>query len=145
MGARGPIEKRDDQVIRRNADRIPADKVPAIGDVPIPELDIPNPHKIVVDMYESLKTSAQNIYFEDSDWQYARFTLHFCNKLLRKREPSAMMLATVNQMLTSLLMTEGDRRRVRIEIERNKNQPAGKVFDVADMFRQRLNEQPPSP
>lgn len=142
-GARGPVPKRSDQTIRRNEPEIPIDKIPAIGEVPIPDLGLPNPHPIVKDMYQSLQDSAQKIYFEPSDWQYARLTLHFVNKLLRKREPSAMMLATVNQMLTSLLMTEGDRRRVRIEVERNKNQTEAKVFDVADRFRD-MFQQPPA-
>jgi hypothetical protein len=39
-------------------------------------------------------------------------------------------------MLTDLLLTEGARRRVRLEVERNQSEAA--VLDVADMFRARL-------
>lgn len=142
-GARGPIPKRSDQTIRRNEPEIPIDKIPAIGEVPIPDLGIPNPHPLVKDMWQSLQDSAQAIYYEPSDYAYARFTFHFCNRLLRSRNPSAMMLSSINSMLTSLLMTEGDRRRVRIEVERNKNQTEAKVFDVADRFRD-MFQQPPA-
>jgi hypothetical protein len=39
-------------------------------------------------------------------------------------------------MLTDLLVSEGSRRRVRLEVERS--QSGGEVLDVADLFRQRL-------
>lgn len=134
----GAMPKRSDQVIRRNQPEVPITKVTAIGVVPIPELGIPNPHPIVRDMYESLRNSAQSKYYEPSDWQYARLTLHFVNKLVRSKTPSAMMLATANTMLTSLLMTEGDRRRVRMEIERQQAPADEKVATVADLFKERL-------
>lgn len=138
----GPIPKRSEQLVRRNIPEVPVTKLPAVGQVQIPELDITNPHPLVVDMYQSLKDSAQKQFYEPSDWQYARLTLHFVNKLVRSSRPSAQMLASVNTMLTSLLMTEGDRRRVRLEIERNQTgSPEGaEVVSIADMFRKRLGE-----
>ena len=39
-------------------------------------------------------------------------------------------------MLADLLVSEGARRRVRLEIERSESE--GDVLDVADLFRQRL-------
>jgi len=103
-------------------------------------LGIPDAHPLIVDLYESLKKSAQKKYYEPSDWQYARLTLHFVNKLVWSGKPSAQMLASVNSMLTSLLMTEGDRRRVRIEVERQQSGGDDTVVQVADLFRQRLGQ-----
>lgn len=139
MGDRGPVPARSDQKVRRNLPDTPIATITAIGPVEIPDLGIANAHPMVRDLYESMKTSAQKAYYEPSDWQYARITLHFVNRLLRSTKPSAQMLASVNQMLTSLLLTEGDRRRVRIEVERQ--QAEGVVIDVADMFRQQLQAQ----
>ncbi len=137
MGDRGPIPNRSDQRVRRNKpEEGPIDKITAIGTVEVPVLGITNPHPIVKDLYESMKTSAQARFYEPSDWQYARLTFHFVNKLLRQQKPSAMLLSSVNQMLTSLLLTEGDRRRVRIEVERQ--QADGVVIDVAEMFRKQM-------
>ena len=51
-------------------------------------------------------------------------------------------------MMTSLLVTEGDRRRMRIEIERKKTQPDGedaKVIRMSDIYRDRLAQQAGSP
>lgn len=138
MGVRGPIPERTDQVVRRNTPDIPVTKIAAKGPVKVPELDLDDPHPIVKALYESLAASAQATYYEPSDWQYARLTLHFADKLLKKSDPSAVMLATVNQMLSSLLVSEGDRRRVRIEVERNQTQNGPQVVDIAEMFRQKL-------
>jgi hypothetical protein len=132
----GPIPKRSDQRVRRNATDIPIDKVEIIGPVDVPDLDISDPHPLVIDLYESLKDSAQAKFYEPSDWQFARLSMHFVNKLVNRPNPSAQMLASVNQMLTALLMTEGDRRRVRMEVERNPG--GGEVLNVADLFRQKL-------
>lgn len=136
MGDRGPIPKRSTERVRRNQDEGPISKITTIGPVDIPELGIPNVHPMVRDLYESMKTSGQAKYYEPSDWQYARMTFHFVNKLLKQSKPSAMLLSSVNQMLTSLLLTEGDRRRVRIEVDRQ--QAEGDVIDMASMFRQRM-------
>jgi hypothetical protein len=50
--------------------------------------------------------------------------------------------------MTSLLVTEGDRRRMRIEIERKKTADTGedaKVIKMSDIYRDRLNAQAGSP
>lgn len=135
MGVRGPVPKRSDQRVRRNKDE-DLEKVEAIGVVRMPHLGLDNPHPLVVDLYLSLADSAQSRFYEPSDWQYARFALHFADVLLKSARPSSQLLASVQTMLTDLLVSEGSRRRVRLEVERS--QSGGEVLDVADMFRQRL-------
>lgn len=138
MGTRGPIPKRSEERIRRNKPEVPIDKIPVIGSVEIPVLDFDDPHPLVVDLYESMSRSAQAKFFEPSDWQFAKFTLHFADKLLKSPRPSSQLLAAVNSMLTDLLVSEGSRRRVRLEVERSES--VGEVLDVADLFRQRLQQ-----
>jgi hypothetical protein len=93
-------------------------------------------HPLVNELFLSLKDSAQSRFYEPSDWAYAKFTLHFADVLLKSSRPSGQLLSTVQTMLTDLLLTEGARRRVRLEVERNQSEAA--VLDVADMFRARL-------
>ncbi|AEJ95102.1 tail protein [Mycobacterium phage Phoxy] len=130
------MRKRSDQRVRRNKDAVPTEKVTAIGTVPIPELGFDDPHPIVRDLYRSLTESAQRRYYEPSDWQYARTALHFLDGLLKSPKPNGQLLTTVNSMLSSLLVSEGDRRRVQLEIERKEAE--GVVVDVAQIFRDRL-------
>ncbi|GAB3912660.1 hypothetical protein ACFQ1S_00515 [Kibdelosporangium lantanae] len=138
-GTRGPVPKRSDQRVRRNKDDGgDVEKLPAVGSVEIPDLDIEDPHPLIVDFYESLAESAQSQYYEPSDWQFARFTLHFANGLIKSNRPSSQMLAAVNAALTELLVSEGARRRVRLEVERE--QSTGQLIDVAEMFRQQMSQ-----
>jgi hypothetical protein len=129
------LPKRSDQRVRRNKDEA-LEIVEAIGVVRMPHLGLDNPHPLIVDLYLSLADSAQSRYYEPSDWQFARFALHFADVLLKSPRPSAQLLASVQTMLTDLLVSEGSRRRVRLEVERS--QSGGEVLDVADLFRQRL-------
>lgn len=136
MGQRGPVPKRSDQRIRRN-DYGTIDTVTAIGPVETPELEMPDADQMVVDFYDSLKDSAQAQYYEPSDWQYARLCMRVMDNFLKNPRMSAQLLASMNQMLNCLLVSEGDRRRVQLEIERHRVE--GDVVDVAELFRQRLS------
>ncbi|GAA5081484.1 hypothetical protein GCM10023319_23100 [Nocardia iowensis] len=136
MGARGPVPKRSDQRVRRNRPDGPVDTVAAVGVVSIPDLDLAGPHGLVMDLYESLRHSAQAEYYEASDWEMARLTMHFLDGLLKSPRVNGQVLSVVQSMLNDLLVTEGARRRVRLEVERNGNE--AEVVDIAEMFRQRM-------
>ncbi|QDP44589.1 hypothetical protein SEA_NOTHINGSPECIAL_4 [Mycobacterium phage NothingSpecial] len=148
MGTRGPIGKRDEERVRRNTPENPTDTVQVIGTVKIPELGdvshLGETHPLITEMYDSIKQSAAVKYYEPTDWQFARLTLYTLNQELiaaqhNGKPVGAMKLTAINQMLSALLLTEGDRRRVRLEIERNPGDPtAGKVLDMTDMLKQRL-------
>ncbi|QTF81430.1 terminase small subunit [Mycobacterium phage TarsusIV] len=147
-GTRGPIGKRDEERVRRNAPDQATETVSMIGTVKIPDLGDMSydgeTHPLISDMYDAIKASAAVKYYEPTDWQFARLTLYTLNQeLIAARQMGkpigAMKLTAINQMLSSLLLTEGDRRRVRLEIERNPGDPtSGKVVDMTDMLRQRL-------
>lgn len=140
MGGIGPVPKRSDERIRRNKPDRPIEKVSKIGVVPIPDLGLDDPHEVTVGLYQALLDSAQSKYFEPSDWAYARFCLHFADKLLKQARPSGQVLATVHSMMSDLLVSEGSRRRFRIEIERADDGAENNVLDIATLFKQRLSQ-----
>lgn len=148
MGLRGPTPKRDEERIRRNIPESPTDTIQMIGKVKIPEMGdlshLGETHPLIIEMYESIKDSAAVKYYEPTDWQFARLALYTLNQELiaaqhNGKPVGAMKLTAINQMLSALLLTEGDRRRARLEIERASSADGGgKVLDVTDMLRQRL-------
>jgi hypothetical protein len=135
----GPVPKRSEQRIRRNKPDVPVETVRALGAVIPPDFDVVDAHPLVVEMYLAMKESAQARYFEPSDWVYAKFALHFADGLLKSHRPSGQTLSVVQSMLGELLVSEGARRRVRLEVERSGSSGA-EVLDIADMFRRRLAE-----
>lgn len=147
MGVRGPIGKRDEERVRRNIPEDPTVTIQMPGIVSIPELGdvshLGETHPLIPEMYESIKQSASVKYYEPTDWQFARLALYTLNQELiaaqhNGKPVGAMKLTAINQMLSALLLTEGDRRRARLEIERAPAETSGKVLDVTDMLRQRL-------
>jgi len=134
---RGPVPKRDSERIRRNKPDVPMATIHAIGAVKVPELDLEDPHSIVVELWQGMVDSAQSKYFEPSDWAFARMTLHFANQQIQKGgRVNGQVLATVASMLSNLLVTEGDRRKVRVEVERTEVRE--NITDIAQLFRDRL-------
>jgi hypothetical protein len=122
----GPVPKRSDERIRRNEDIIPVDKVEVYGDVVVPPLNMPfDPHPLVVDFYDGLVMSAQSRFYESSDWEYARIACFILQTIVTSARPSPEMFKAWQTATSNLLVTEGDRRRLRIEIARQpKNEAA---------------------
>jgi len=116
----GPVPKRQEDRTRRNEPEIPVDTISLEGSVEVPDLNIMSPHPLAFDWYQSLKSSGEALYYEPSDWQTARLTAHFMSNLLKSEKPSAQMLMVLQSLMSDLLTTEGSRRRLRLEIERNK-------------------------
>lgn len=120
MGTRGPIPKRTENRRRRNVPEGPGQATaPAAAAVEVPEPD-PGWHPIAARWYTALGQSGQRIFYEPSDWAEAYLVAEAMHRMLAAEKISAMMLQTVNTASARLLTTEGDRRRVRIELERGE-------------------------
>jgi len=117
MGVRGPIPKRNSQRRRANAES-KADTAPALTI----KVDAPPAlktwHPAAKRWYESLTESGQAQFFEPSDWQAAQLVAGELSVYLRAEKRSAMMWSHLWTAMTDLLTTEGARRRLKIEIER---------------------------
>jgi hypothetical protein len=113
--------------------------VQAPSGAPAETLDLPEPdplwHPIATDWYLSLQQSGQAQFYEPSDWAMARYAAELMSRgLSSDRPPNGQYVAALNSVMASLLTTEGDRRRARIELERKpavKAAPAS-VTAIAD-------------
>jgi hypothetical protein len=114
MGERGPVGKRD--AVSRSHDR------PESASTGKLELDAalgPEAPEWLTgyarEWYEALRVSGQAKYYTPGDWATAVILARCAMALIRK--PSAVMLASFLHGCTSLGATEGDRRRIHIELE----------------------------
>lgn len=140
MGARGPIGKRSDQRLghRSAEEQAQTVKAPAGAPVRIPSADR-TWHPIARGMFESLAKSGQSHFFEPSDWQTARLAAEVTSQMLQADKVSAMLLSAVDGIWSRLLMTESDRRRLKIELEKPKeDRQAAAAVSFLDDARQRL-------
>jgi hypothetical protein len=139
MGAHGPIPKRSEERRRRNKGDGPELKqAPAGPPEDLPELPEPDPnwHAIATDWYLSLRESGQAAFYEPSDWAMARYAAELMSRgLSSDRPPNGQYVAALNSVMTSLLTTEGDRRRARMELERKPSGPKLASVSPLDAYR----------
>jgi hypothetical protein len=133
----GPVPNRSDQRRRRNkvdVDRAPAATTGKCGP-DAPEWLV----GLARDWYESLRTSGQAIYYTDSDWSSALIIAKAVERF--EERPSAHMLTAILSGFGSLAATEGERRRLRIELDRAERHDADEEAAVAalDEWRDRLS------
>lgn len=89
--------------------------------------------------YRSLSRSGMRDYYELSDYETARI---LCDALTKYYEhPTAMMLATILQGMTALGVTEGERRRMRIELESPKELETPASVTALHIYREQLGVQ----
>lgn len=136
----GPVPKRSEQRRRRNKpeggiDRAALSTPQKLGpDVP-EDLALDG---LALRWYESLRTSGQAVYYTDSDWASALVVARAIQKF--EERPAAGILQAVLQGMGSLLATEGDRRRMRLELERAADEDPDEIAAVADFaaYQQKL-------
>jgi hypothetical protein len=101
------------------------------GSVKAPPLDLDDVDPLAASMYEALSRSGQAAFMEPSDWEYARWTAFVQSRAVQK--PTAMMVMAVDKMLTNLLVVESERRRVKLELERQQVLDADEAAAVTSL------------
>lgn len=153
--SRGPVPKREAQRRRQNEPEAPIDRAPGAAEVEVPK---PNPkwHPIAKRWFESLARSGQSAFYEPSDWATAELIAESMSRDLKpqvvgiKEETGEPVMATIPlkgaslaaylKAFSVLLVTEGDRRRARLELERPKLGGEEEMPDVSELadYRERL-------
>lgn len=122
MGVKGPIPKRSDEGHRITQARKKNSEL-GVANAPHGETKIPSPdpdwHPIARMIWDAALSSGQRIYYESSDWAVIYTLCDDVSYYKSQERRSGQMLASINAMMTSLLFTEGDRRRVNIELDRH--------------------------
>jgi hypothetical protein len=127
MGQRGPVPNRSEDLSReRDSKRNDRPEITKgeLRPVEIPEAD-PYWHPIAHMLWEGLQVSGQADWYQQSDWAFAYSLMDdltfYKNPFTTKdgteyHKRSGQMLQTIYSAMERLLVTEGDRRRARIEL-----------------------------
>jgi hypothetical protein len=156
IGDRGPVPKRSTARRRTNTPKTKTTKAPAAAKVAIPKVDA-KWHPAAKSWYLSLGKSGQHKFYEPSDWALAWLLAESISRDLKPQivgiveetgDPvfavipmKGASLAAYLKAMSALLVTEGDRRRASIELERPRlNPPAENRDDVPRLsdYRDRL-------
>jgi len=129
----GPVPKRSSQRRRTNSpepQKVPATRAPGTYKVPLAAGEW-NP--LAKRWWQALRKSDQTLFYQPSDWEHAYAWTAMWSMQLENGCPSAMFLASWDSAMGRLLVTEGDRRRVRIELEKPGKADPDKEAGVASM------------
>lgn len=133
----GPPPKRKAQRRRRNKTEGGIDSAPGAAQVAVPK---PRAqwHPIAKEWFTALASSGQARWYEPSDWALATL---IAESMSRDLKPQMVMVTDTGKVvkeslplkgaslaaylkgMTSLLVSEGDRRRLRLELERPGSPP----------------------
>lgn len=115
----GPIPNREADLARPRS-RGQGEAAPVITQGELLPVTIPHAdaewHPTARRLWDSMKRSGQAAFYQQTDWAYAYFVMGEISDYLRTSKKSSMMLASLLSALTPLCLTEGDRRRARIEL-----------------------------
>lgn len=146
------MPKRAAQRRRTNKPKTATTKGAGAKQVPIPRAD-PKWHPFAKRFYASLQKSGQAKFYEPSDWQLAWLTAESLSRDLKPQvigiseqtgKPvfasvplKGASLAAYLKAFNALLLTEGDRRRLGIELERPGNEQDASDVPRLDDYRAR--------
>lgn len=158
MGKRGPVPKRSNQRRRENAPEVAPTRAPGAASVEVPPAD-PAWNPVAARWYESLAESGQSAFYEPSDWAVAWLLAESMSRELEpqplvvgsgadakvemhRMPPKAASVAAWLKGMSQLIATEGDRRRVGLELQRSAPDEGGSASaGVTDLraWRESLN------
>lgn len=114
----GPIPNRESDLARprerKGKDQVPVTKGQSLP-TRVPHADA-EWHPIARMLWDSLKKSGQASFYQQSDWAYAYSLCDDLSNYKNSGRRSSQMAQVIYSAMTNLLVTEGDRRRVRIEL-----------------------------
>ena len=131
----GPVPKRSDQRRRRNKSDVEVVTTTGARTVSVPRMAA-SWHPIAKRLWKSLKESGQAEFYEPSDWAFAYSLMDDLSHYKNSEKRSAVALQTIYSSFERLLVTEGDRRRARVELERGgESQSDPAKVAIMDQYR----------
>ncbi|MEU0120642.1 MULTISPECIES: hypothetical protein [Streptomyces] len=135
MGNRGPVPNREDDLARPRSRKGTDQQSVTKGEMK--PVKVPNAdrewHPIARRLWDSLKSSGQADFYQNSDWAFAYSLCEDLSHYKKSGKRSGQMLQTIYSAFERLLVAEGDRRRVRIELsEPEDEQDSAAVVAIAD-------------
>ena len=135
----GPVPQREEALARPRSRKGGDQQQVTRGVMRKVEIPSPDPdwHPIAKMLWDALENSGQSDFYQQSDWAFA---YSLCEDLSMYKSPhvskdgteyhkrSGQMLQTIYSAMERLLVTEGDRRRVRIEL--HEPEPEVKLASV---------------
>jgi hypothetical protein len=130
MGARGPIPSREADLARPRSRKGSDQQAVTKGEMrPVRWLEADSTwHPIAIELYNACEESGQSDFYQQSDIAILYSLCEDLSQFKKSNKRSGQMAQTIYSAMERLLVTEGDRRRVRIEL--HEKEPEGTPASV---------------
>lgn len=138
----GPIPEREDNLARpreRKGSDIMSVTKGTLRETKIPRVS-DDWHPIAKRVWEGAKTSGQADYYQNSDWAMLYSLCDDLSYYKKSGKRSSQMLASIMAGLTTLMLTEGDRRKARLELEAPDDGSGDAELIAIDGYKDMLKE-----
>lgn len=144
MGSRGPIPNRSEDLARPRERNGEARNQGDITHGTMRTVRIPHPdkdwHPIATQLYKAARSSGQADFYQNSDWAVLYSICDDLSFYKKSGKRSSQMAATIYAALTTLLVTEGDRRRARLELQHDAPDTQSAELYAIDGYKAALEE-----
>ena len=140
LGISGPIPQPDESLARKRTRKGGEVKPLTVGERLPTKAPRANAawHPIAKQLFNAAKTSGQSVYYQNTDWWLLYSLCDDLSVYKSKDYRSGQMLQTIMSSMERLLITEGDRRRVRIELQEAPTPKPTLTVVGLDLYRERL-------
>lgn len=141
MGSRGPVPQTDESLARKRSRKGSDQPDLTIGErreTTMPDVD-EDWHPIAKELFEAAGRSGQADFYQDSDWWLLYSICDDLSLYKKSSRRSAQFAQTLYSAMERLLIAEGDRRRVRVELHEPEKPKTGFAVVAMDQYRERMN------
>lgn len=96
-------------------------------------------HPIAKELFNSALSSGQSDFYQDSDIAYLYNLCEEISEYKYSAKRSSMMFTAIMSAMNPLLLTEGDRRRVRMELSEAPQEKASLTVIGRDQYKDAVN------
>lgn len=147
MGTRGPVPNRTGNHSRERDAKRRGTVDQGMACVPnVPEIN-PDWCNVCQMFWNAALNSGQAHYYQETDWVYLYSLLEDLDAAKSTytgenagRRPPAQLLATIYTAMSNLLLTEGDRRRLKLELNFESEQEEDAAVVAIDMYKKKLSQ-----
>lgn len=105
-------------------------------------LTIPEPdsdwHHVARQLWDACLESGQSVYYQNSDVALLYSLCDDLSEVKKSKRPSSMMLQTIYSQLGNLLVSEGERRKARIELAEPEAEGPAPSLVAIDTYKRDL-------
>jgi hypothetical protein len=136
----GPVPNHSDDLARdrsrKGGDQMPLTKGTR-RETEWPEPD-PEWHHLAIDVYNGCRNSGQADFYQQSDIALLASLCDDLSYAKNRVQRSGQLLQTIYTNMSNLLVSEGDRRRVRIELDEPKQETDSASLSLMSDYREGL-------